>query len=144
MSKLAVFAVLAVFGMVLVSDVTAQKKFSKVVTDSSRWDQIDHGSPEQCSGTPEDCAVKMLDALNISVGEEPDFSVYRLGEIEGKNVTVVFVSHLVDEDDSVIGLLYRLELSRGDAGSSSFNLDGVGRMFQCMRGPIGWRKTLCP
>jgi len=144
MSKIAFAALFMMLGALFASNVTAQKKFSKVVTDPSRWDQVDHGSPKGCSGTPEECAVEMLDALNISVGNEPDFSVYRLGEIEGKDVTVVFVSHLVDEDDSVIGLLYRLELSRSAAEDNSFDLDGVGRMFQCMRGPIGWRKTLCP
>lgn len=144
MKKLAFLAVILTFGALFASEAIGQKKFSKVVTDPERWDQIDHGSPDECTGKPEDCALKMLGALNISVGDEPEFSVYRLGEIDGKNVTVVFVSHLVEEDDSVIGMLYRLELDLDDVEDDSFSLDAVGRMYQCMRGPVGWRKTHCP
>jgi hypothetical protein len=139
------FVALFVFVISLCTAATqAQTKFSKVVTDAKRWDPIEYKAPAECTSTPEECAVKMLDELKISVGDEPDFSVYRVGEVNEKSVTVVFVSHLVDEDDSVLGMLYRLEMSLSDVEDNSFSLDGLGQMFQCMNGPSGWRKTLCP
>jgi hypothetical protein len=124
--------------------VQAQQKFSKVVTDAESWDTIDYKAPSECAGAPEECAIKMLNELNVGVGEEPEFSVYELGERNEKNVTVVFVSHFVEDDDSVLGRLYRLELSQSGAESNSFSLENLGRMSQCMNGPVGWRKTLCP
>lgn len=120
------------------------QKFSKVVTDASRWAPITLNSEQDCTGAPEQCALEVLGDLNITVGDEPDFSVYRLGETDGKNVTVVFVSHLLEENDSVLGELYRLELSRNEAEDSTYSLEALGRMYQCMNGPVGWRKTLCP
>ena len=125
------------------SEAMAQK-FSKVVTDATRWDPVTFDAPAECTGDPQECALEVLGDLDISVGDEPDFSVYRLGEIEGKNVTVVFVSHLPEENDSILGMLYRLELSSGDTEGKSFSLEALGRMYQCMRGPEGWRKTACP
>lgn len=136
--------VVFVISLFTTAAVQAQQKFSKVVTDAERWDEIEYEAPSECTGAPEECAIKMLTELSIGVGDEPDFSVYRLGEVNDKNVTVVFVSHLTEDDDSVLGNLYRLELSQTDAEDSSFSLDGLGRMFQCMNGPVGWRKTLCP
>lgn len=120
------------------------QKFSKVVTDAGRWDPVTVTAPAECTGDPEKCALKALGALGISVGDEPDFSVYHLGDTDGKDVTVVFVSHLLEEDDSVLGMLYRLELSQAGADDRSFTLDAVGRMYQCLDGPEGWRKTACP
>ena len=131
-------------GTLFASDALAQKGFSKVVTDPTRWATVEYANQQECSGTPEDCALKMLGAMNISVGDDPAFSVYRLGETEDKNVTVVFVSHLVEDDDSVLGELYRLELSQAGVADESFSLSGVGKMYQCMEGRVGWRKTECP
>ena len=144
MKKLALTALVLFFGTFLATNAIAQKKFSRVVTDATRWDPITFDTPEECTGEPQDCALEMMEELNISVGDEPGYSVYRLGEIDEKNVTVVFLSHLVEDDDSVIGVLYRLELSVGDVEEDSYSLDALGRMYQCMRGPVGWRKTLCP
>ncbi|MFZ1701376.1 MAG: hypothetical protein WBO10_04355 [Pyrinomonadaceae bacterium] len=119
------------------------QKFSKVVTDANRWDPITVDASQDCTGAPEQCALEVLGELNISVGDEPDFSVYRVGQTDGKDLTVVFVSHLLEENDTVLGELYRLELTRTDAANNTYNVDAVGRMFQCMNGPVGWRKTLC-
>lgn len=139
------FVALFVFVTALSSTaIQAQEKFSKVVTDADRWDAIEYSTPAECTGSPEECAVKMLTESNIGVGDQPEFSVYRLGEIADKNVTVVFVSHFVDDDDLVLGKLYRLELSLAGVEDNSYKLDGLGRMFQCMNGPAGWRKTACP
>ena len=138
----------AVIVMMLVSvgfstEASAQK-FSKVVTDAERWDPVAFEAPEECTGLARECALEMLGDLDISVGDEPDFSVYPIGETGAKDVTVVFVSHLTEDYDSVLGKLYRLELSRDNANDRSFRLDALGRMYQCMEGPSGWRKTLCP
>lgn len=125
------------------SDAMAQK-VSKVVTDATRWDQVTIGTPVKCTGDPKECAIKALADQNISVGDKPDFSVYPLGEIDGKNVTVVFVSHLIENDDSpVLGELYRVELSLGDTEGRAFSLDSLGLLYQCIDGPAGWRKTAC-
>jgi len=124
--------------------VHAQEKFSQVVTDSERWDTIAFESTDECAGSPDECAVKMLTGLNIGVGESPEFSVYRLGQEGEKMVTVVFVSHFVDDDDLLLGRLYRLKLSRNMAEDNSFRLEQLGRLSQCMNGPSGWRKTQCP
>ncbi|MGE3468340.1 MAG: hypothetical protein AB7J13_15580 [Pyrinomonadaceae bacterium] len=137
------FIVLTLVSLCFTSAASGQK-FSKVVTDPDRWEPIMVDAKKDCTGAPEQCAIEVLSELNISVGDEPDFSVYRLGETEGKNVTVVFVSHLIEDDDSVLGELYRLELSRADAADSIYELDALGRMYQCMSGPVGWRKTPCP
>ncbi len=125
------------------SEASAQK-FSKVVTDAARWQPVAFEAPDACTGGAEECALEVLGDLNISVGDKPDFSVYQLGETDGKDVTVVFVSHLPEENDSVLGNLYRLELSRDNSTEKSFRLEALGRMYQCMEGPIGWRKTNCP
>lgn len=135
--------ILTLASVCLASEANAQK-FSKVVTDSNRWAPITIASEQDCTGDPQECALEVLGDLNISVGDEPDFSVYRIGETEGATITVVFVSHLVEDDDSVLGELYRLELSQSDADSNSYHLEELGKMYQCMRGPIGWRKTVCP
>lgn len=126
------------------SSEAAAQKFSKVVTDATRWDAVKIGAPAECTGGDvEKCAIEVLSGLKISVGDDPEFSVYRLGEIEGKNVTVVFVSHLIEDEESpVLGMLYRVELSLADAKDHSFSLDALGRMYQCAESP-GWRKSAC-
>ncbi len=134
---------LMLLSICLSSEAMAQK-FSKVVTDAIRWDPVPIGAPAECTGSPENCALEVLGGQNISVGDEPDFSVYRLGEIEGENVTVVFVSHLVEDIDSpMLGELYRVELSHGDKEDGSFSLNALGRLYQCLDGAEGWRKTAC-
>jgi hypothetical protein len=126
------------------SSEAAAQKFSKVVTDAARWEAVKVGAPAECTGDAEKCAVEVLSNLKISVGDEPEFSVYHLGAVEGKDVTVVFVSHLIEDEESpVLGMLYRLELSLADAKDRSFSLNALGRMYQCVDGP-GWRKTSCP
>lgn len=137
----AIFMMIAAF---FAADVNAQQKFSKVVTDVERWDAIEFNAPSECTGTPEECAVKMLTELNLNVGDTPEFSVYELGAVEGNNVTVVFVSHFIEDDEAVLGKLYRLELVNKATASGTFGLDELGQMFQCMNGPVGWRKTVCP
>jgi hypothetical protein len=125
------------------AEATAQK-FSKVVTDATRWEPVTVGATEECTSGPQECALEVLGDLNISVGDEPDFSVYRLGDVDGKNVTVVFVSHLIEAEDSpVLGELYRVELSHDDAEDKSFSLDALGKLYQCIDGPAGWRKAAC-
>ena len=142
--------ILALVGLVLsfatlsAPETPAQERFSKVVTDAGRWEPVDYKAPGECTGDAQECALKMLGESNISVGDEPAFSVYQLGEVDGKRVTVVFVSQLVEDDDSVLGRLYRLEMSLGDVEDKSYSLDAMGRMYQCMRGPEGWRKSVCP
>ena len=143
MKNLIIAAAILFASALFVSDVSAQKGYPAAVTDTSRWASIEHGSPAECSGTPEDCALKMLDALNINVGNEPGVSVYPMGDTRDKNVTVVFVSYLPEGDDSVLGELYRLELSLAGAEDSSFSLDRLGKMYQCMDGAAGWRKSPC-
>lgn len=144
MKKITSIALFVFAFMLCSADTAAQQRFSAVVTDADRWDTVEFNAPDECAGTPEECAVAMLTELNIPVGEEPLFSVYPIGPVDEKNVTVVFVSHFVEDDDSVLGKLYRLELTRSSDETAAFNLEGLGRMFQCMRGPVGWRKTLCP
>ena len=134
--------ILAIFAVCFSSEATAQK-LSRAVTDTTRWAPITVAAPSECTGEAKDCAVKMLGGLNIDVGSKPDFSVYQLGQTEGKAVTVVFVSHLPEEDDSIIGVLYRLEMSQMNAKGGSFTLEALGRMYQCLNGPDGWQKTAC-
>ena len=136
------FVIVTLFTVCFSSEAAAQK-FSKAVTDASRWSPMAVAAPAECTGEPNECAVKLLSGLNISVGSKPDFSVYRLGDVDGKNLTVVFVSHLPEDDDSIIGVLYRLELSRTDANDRSFSLEALGRIYQCLNGPEGWQKTAC-
>ena len=143
MRKIAYFAT-AVFVMTLsLTAVNAQKKFSKVVADATRWKAIEFSAPAQCSNSPQECAVKALTELKIDVGSEPEFSIYPIGETSDGNVTVVFVSRLVEDDDSVLAKLYRLELDKADAADTTYSLDALGVMFQCMDGEEGWRKTPC-
>jgi len=123
--------------------VNAQEKFSKVVTDATRWDPIDFAAPQECSASPEECAVKMLTELKIDVGSEPEFSVYPIGKTDDGNVTVVFVSRLIEDDDLIMGKLFRLELEKSDQADLTYSLDGLGVMYQCMDGKEGWRKTPC-
>ena len=134
---------LLLIAFVGVSTSTAQNRFSRVVTDASLWDPVNISSSTECEGSASECAVKMLDEQNIDVGESPLFSVYRLGEVNEKSVTVVFVSHKVNDDDSVAGMLYRIELSLSDVEDRSFSLGAIGRMYKCMRGRKGWSKRPC-
>ncbi len=143
MRKITVVASFVIAIILFSADVHSQQKFSKVVTDPNRWAAMEYTAPAECTGTPEECAVKMLAEANVSVGDEPDFSVYQLGAVDEKNLTVVFVSHLPEDDEVVLGNLYRLELNQSGTGEGAFSLNGLGRMYQCMEGPAGWRKTAC-
>lgn len=143
MRKATYFAA-AVFVVVLsMIAVSAQEKFSKVVTDASRWDPIEFTAPQECAASPEECAVKMLTELKIDVGSEPEFSVYPIGKTDDGNVTVVFVSRLIEDDDLIMGKLFRLELDKTDQADPTYSLDGLGVMYQCIDGKEGWRKTPC-
>ena len=144
MKKYLLAGTMMMFVLICCSAEATAQKFSKVVTDADRWDPIAVDEPVECSGDPQECALKALGAMKINVGDEPDFSVYRLGKTDGREATVVFVSHLPEGDDSVLGILYRVKLSADSGEPGKYRLDELGRMFQCMRGPEGWRKTLCP
>ncbi len=137
------FAIVFTFA-VMSQTLLGQGKMPKSVRDEGRWDKVEFDAPAQCEGTPRDCALKMLKDLNIDVGDSPLFSVYRLGEINEKSVTVVFVSQEVSDDDSVSGILYRLALSLGDVEDNSFSLDFLGKQYKCARGRSYWSKNLCP
>ncbi len=144
MKKVLLAGITLMFVSICFSSEAMAQKFSKVVTDATRWDPVTIAAPAECTGDPQECALKVLGDMNISVGDKPDFSVYPLGEVDGKNVTVVFVSHLIESDDSpMLGELYRVELSLGDVEDRSFSLDALGRLYQCIDGPAGWRTTAC-
>jgi len=143
MKKTTLFVTAAFVFILSAATVQAQEGFSKVVTDPARWDAIEFSAPTECSESPEECAVKMLTELKIDVGSEPNFSVYHLGNVEEKDVTVVFVSKFIEDDDLVLAKLFRLALDKNNASDNSFGLDEVGVMYQCMNGPVGWSKTPC-
>ena len=144
MNKVLLAGITLLFVSICFSSDAMAQKFSKVVTDATRWDPVTIGTPVECTGDPKECALKALGDQNISVGDKPDFSVYPLGEVDGKNVTVVFVSHLIEDDYApVLGELYRVELSLGDTEDRSFSLDALGLLYQCIDGPAGWSKTAC-
>ncbi len=143
MRKITTVASFVIAIILFSTDVHTQQKFSRVVTDADRWTAMEFNASAECAGTPEECAVKMLAELNVSVGDEPDFSVYQLGAVGEKNVTVVFVSHLPEDDEVVLGNLYRLELNYAAGEGAKFQLAGLGRLFQCLEGPAGWQKVPC-
>ncbi len=143
MRKITIVASFVIAIILFSADVHSQQKFSKVVTDADRWTTMEFNASADCTGTAEECAVKILTDHNISVGNEPDFSVYQLGAVGEKNVTVVFVSHLPEDDEVVLGNLYRLELNHSAGEEGKFQLAGLGRLFQCLEGPAGWQKIPC-
>lgn len=124
--------------------VRGQSRPPQFVVDATRWDSVSFDPPPECEGTPEECAARILRELKIDITDSPKFSTYYLGEADGTNLTVVLVSHLVTEDDSVAGILYRVELSLGDVEDRSYKLEALGRQFKCARGRKGWSKKLCP
>ena len=140
MKQITFFSLFVLITLSVAMSASAQEKFSKVVTDADLWENIQFDAVDDCTGEPEECAVRMLNKLDISVGETPEFSVYNIGEENGKDTAVVFVSHFIDEDDDVLAELYRLEFHKNDA---AFSLNEVGKMYQCMEGRAGWRKTPC-
>lgn len=143
MRKITIVASFVIAIILFSTDVHSQQKFSKVVTDADRWTTMEFNAPAECTGAPEECAVKMLTELNVSLGDAPEFSVYQLGAVGEKNVTVVFVSHLPEDDETVLGTLYRLELNYAAGEEAKFQLAGLGQLFQCLEGPAGWQKIPC-
>ena len=126
-----------------VVSVMAQKKFPAVVMNPTLWEKVDVQAPDECEGTPQKCAAQMLKAVNIDAGSSPKYKVYRLGERDERNLTIVFVTQTVKEDDSVSGIRYRLAISLGDVEDRTFKLETLGKQYRCARGRKGWGKSLC-
>ncbi|MCB1023741.1 MAG: hypothetical protein KDB79_05095, partial [Acidobacteria bacterium] len=107
------------------------------------WEKIEFNALEECEGKPKGCAASFLEQLQIDTGKRPWFNVYPIGERNGKNLTMIFVSHSVNDDASVTGIRYRLALSLGDVEDRSYKLETLGRQYRCARGRKGRSKALC-
>jgi len=124
--------------------VKGKQKLPRSVLDPGLWDRVDVKSQPECDDWPEGCAKQFLRGAGIEIGTSTEFNVYRIGEREGRNLTVVIVTTKVAQDDSVSGIRYRLAMSLGDVEDNSFKLETLGRQYTCSRGSKTWNKKLCP
>ena len=143
MKNIGLAIVVLLFINLLANESFGQKKFPKEVLLPELWEKVEIAAPEECAGTPPQCALKMLRDAGIDAGSAPATTVYRLGERDGRNLTVVFVTQKIEEDDSLAGVRYRLVLSLGDVEDRTFKLETLGRQYKCMRGRRGWGRALC-
>lgn len=153
MKLLSIISMLFVIG-ILVAEGSAQskagsqsakgkQKLSRSVLDPGLWERVDVQAQAECDDWPEGCAKQFLRGAGLEFGSSPKYSVYRIGEREGRNLTVVIVTTKVTEDDSVSGIRYRLAISLGDVEDNTFKLETLGRQYTCWRGHRKWSKKLC-
>lgn len=126
------------------SEASAQSKFPRVVLQPGLWEKVEVSAPEECEGSVKVCSLRFLKAAEMVLGEKPVTSEYRLGERDGRNLTIVFVTYKVTDDDSITGVRYRLAVSLGDVEDRSYKLETLGRQFTCARGHKNWSKARCP
>mgnify|MGYP001411188114 CR=1 FL=1 len=123
---------------------TAQSNFPKVVLKPDLSEPVEVAAPAECEATVRVCSDRFLDAAGLVMGSKPRFSEYRLGEVDGRSLTIVFVTYRVTDDDSVTGIRYRLAVSLGDVEDKSYKLETLGRQSTCARGHKNWSKARCP
>ena len=126
------------------SETSAQSKLPKVVLQPELWEKVAVAAPAECEATARICSLRFLEAAELTLGKNPIISEYRLGERDGRNLTIVFVTYTVTDDDSLTGVRYRLAVSLGDVEDKSYKLENLGRQFTCARGHKGWSKARCP
>ena len=144
-SRAFAFATAAFMFLVICNNgANAQSKFPKVVLQPELWEKVDLAAPAECEATARKCSLRFLEAAGLVLGKKPSFSEYRLGERDGRNLTIVFVTYKVTDDDSLTGVRYRLAVSLGDVEDRSYKLENLGRQFTCARGHKSWSKTRCP
>ncbi len=154
MKHFLIIGIFLVFGLI-VGEASAQSKIRSqgakrdrkppsFVLYPSVWERVDIQTQKECDDWPEGCAKQFLRGAGIELGLSPRFRVYRIGEREGRNLTVVIVTTKVADDDSVSGIRYRLAISLGDVEDNSFKLETLGRQYTCVRGHKFWGKDLCP
>jgi hypothetical protein len=140
-----VLGLVATFGIgVVQTDVFAQAKLPKTVLQPELWEKVEIAAPSECEATVKECARRFLEGANLLNGSRASFTVYRIGERDGRNLTIVFVSSKVNDDDSITGIRYRLAVSLGDVEDRSYKLETLGRQFTCARGHKNWSKARCP
>lgn len=122
----------------------SKQKLPRSVLNPGLWERVDVQAPPECDDWPEGCAKQFLKRAGIELSGSPKIDVYRIGESEAGNLTVVLVTTKVDEDDSVSGIRYRLAMSLGDVEDNTFKLETLGRQYTCWRGRKTWSKKLCP
>jgi hypothetical protein len=105
---------------------------------------LETSSVSECEDTLTNCSRKFLAAADLEPGKSPKFNIYRLGERDGRNLTIMFVTVKVTDDDSLTGIRYRLALSLGDVEDKSYKLENLGRQFTCARGHKYWSMARCP
>lgn len=143
MNKLLFTAVVLAI-LVSAKAVDAQAKFSKVVLRPALWEKMIFKPKAECGQGTQDCARRFLEQAEVNLGQKPIFEFFELGEIQGRSLTIVFVTLKVDEDDSLTGIRYRLALSLGDVEDKTYKLENLGRQFTCARGHKFWSKKRCP
>ena len=124
--------------------VQRKQKLPKIVRDPGLWERVEVQAPPECDDWPEGCAKQFLKGAGIELIGSPKIDVYRVGESEAGNLTVVLITTKVDDDDSVSGIRYRIAMSLGDVEDNTFKLETLGKQYTCWRGHKRWSKNLCP
>ena len=138
------FAVLIAGTAFWSTEAAAQAKFPKAVLRPELWEKVSVATSQECEGTAKECSLRFLEGAGLAIETKPAISEYRLGEVEGRSLTIVFVAYKVSNDDSVTGIRYRLAVSLGDVEDRSYILENLGRQYTCARGHRNWSRALCP
>lgn len=121
-----------------------QTKFGRDVLRPDLWEKVEVAPESECENASTKCSRQFLSAAEVDPGKTPKFNIYQLGETDGRNLTIVFVTVKVTDDDSITGIRYRLAMSLGDVEDKSYKLENLGRQFTCARGHKTWSKARCP
>lgn len=139
--KLSLLAAFAVIFLAGASQTLGQ--FSKDVMRPALWEKIQFRGSQECSLGLQECSVGFLEEAGFQIGERPIYEFFTLGNFRGRNLTIVFVTVDVEDDDSVSAIRYRLVLSLSGGDVEDLKLSSMGRQYKCTRNPEEWSKARC-
>ncbi len=139
--KLSLFAAFAVIFLAGASQ--AKGQFSKDVMRPARWEKVQFRAAQECSLGLQECSAGFLEEAGFEIGERPIYEFFTLGNFRGRDLTVVFVTVDVEDDDSVSAIRYRLVLSLHSGDVENLKLSSMGRQYKCVRSSKEWSKARC-
>ena len=139
--KLSLFAACAVVFLAGASQ--AKGQFSKDVMRPALWEKVQFRAAHECGLGLQECSAGFLEEAGFEIGERPIYEFFTLGKFRGRDLTIVFVTVDVEDDDLVAGIRYRLVLSLHQGESDNLKLSSIGKQYKCFRSTQEWSKARC-